>query len=722
MTKDEYLQKFQTTFTQKDGLIGNDVRALTLDKSGNLWVGTEVGISRFDGKNWMNDDTITKISAIYSDRNGKIWTAAQRAIFSYSDDAWKKVTEFSEVDENIHSIVKDETDDIWVATESRVGCFDGKDWQSTEVKDALIRDIAVDDNGKSWIATDSGLHWSEKSKNSFALQNVFEAEKYGLLSNDVRCVVIDASGHLWIGTSVGINIFDGRSQPSLIETRSAMGIRPVKGWHSITGENGLPYEDVRVIAIASREKSQQVWIGTTIGAACLQNGTWEYYASKRWLPDDKVSAIAIQNDSIVWIGTPHGISKIEKRPYTLEKKATFFEQRIQDRHNRYGYVTSVSLENPGDLSSAVHNASDNDGLWTALYIAAESFRYAVTGEVEAKKLAEKSMRALMRLEEITPVDGFPARAIIRKGEEVNKSHGEWHDTPDGQWEWKGDTSSDEIDGHLFAYSVYYDLVADEKEKQEIAGIVGRIMTYIVDNDFLLIDVDGERTRWGVWSPRLLNTTWIDQQGLNSLEILAHLKTAYHITDNEKFQEAYLYLINEHHYALNTIEQKILPPGEVNHSDDELAFISYYPLLKYEDDPSLRSIYLLSLERSWQIAHPEKCPLWNFIYGALTENYCDVENSRDTLRRIPMELIDWTMKNTHRADLEIDQQADRSDRPQSLEVLPPDERVVMKWNGNPYRLDAGRGGRSEDDGTFFLLPYWMGCYYSEDMPLLWQATV
>ena len=316
----------------------------------------------------------------------------------------------------------------------------------------------------------------------------------------------------------------------------------------------------------------------------------------------------------------------------------------------------------------------------------------------------------MMLEEKTSIDGFPARAIIRKGEKVIQSHGEWHDTPDGLWQWKGDTSSDEIDGHIFAYSVYYDLVANAEEKEQIAQVVGRIMTYIVDNDFLLIDVDGEPTRWGVWSPRFLNGPWSAQQGLNSLEILAHLKTAYHITGDEKFQKSYLDLIRNHHYALNTIDQKRMPPDPVNHSDDELAFISYYPLLKYETHPDLRAIYLLSLERNWQYERPEKCPLWNFIYGALTENPCDVEASIETLRSIPMDLICWSVRNSHRSDIEIDTQAGRHDEVQSVKVLPPDERRMMRWNGNPFQLDSNRGGMEEDDGTFFLLPYWMGRYY------------
>jgi len=781
MAKDEYLQKFQTTYTQgrgrfpsrpEEGLIENDVKALALDAFGNLWVGTSSGVSRFDGEGWTNDDTIPNISAMYSDKSGKIWVSGGGKILLWSGDTWERVVESAELDGNICSITEDAKGNIWVATETQFGYFDGKNWRSSHVADALIRDIAIDGCGRVWLATDRGLRCCSRiCKNSgcgeasvFASQDIFEASEDGLLSNDVRCVAVDASGHLWVGTSAGINIFDGKSQPGSIQTKSEMGIRAVKGWYSITGKNGLPYEDVHIIAIASGERKpagnlgvaslslpvapssraravgavalsppvvplSYLWVGTSIGVASLQGGRWEYYASKRWLPDDRVTAIAVQSDGVVWVGTPQGLSKIEKRPYTLERKAEFFEEGIQQRHNRYGYVTSSALEHPGDLSSSVYEASDNDGLWTALYIAAESFRYAVTKEEEAKKLAQKSLRALMRLEEITPIDGFPARAIIQKGEKVHQSHGEWHDTPlssarnsdlavktkamktkDEEWEWKGDTSSDEIDGHLFAYSVYCDVVADEEEKQEIAKVVGRIMTHIVDNDFLLVDVDGERTRWGVWSPKLLNATWIDQQGLNSLEILAHLKTAYHITGDEKFQNAYLHLINEHHYALNTIEQKILPPGEVNHSDDELAFISYYPLLKYEVDPNLRAIYLLSLERSWQIERPERCALWNFIYGALTGNDCDVENSRDMLRSIPMDLIRWTVKNSHRANIKIDPESGRTGALQSVKALPADERAIMRWNGNPYRMDAGNDGRSEDDGTFFLLPYWMGRYY------------
>ena len=479
-------------------------------------------------------------------------------------------------------------------------------------------------------------------------------------------------------------------------------------WYQITGANsGLPYEDAYHIAL---HPEGQLWIGTSIGAALWHNDKWECYSSKRWLPDDRVTTIGLQQDGTAWIGTSDGLSRIEKRPYTLEEKTTYFEDRIQARHNRYGFVTSCFLERPGDLSSYVHKASDNDGLRTALYIAAESFRYAVTGDEAAKAFAQKSLQALMMLEEKTTIDGFPARAIIKKGEKVIQSRGEWHDTADGLWQWKGDTSAAEINGHMFGYAVYYDLVADAAEKRQIAQVVGRIMTHIVDNDFRLIDVDGKHTEWGVWGPHILNGKRKAQQGLNSPGMLSHLKTAYHITQDKKFQRAYLNLIRVHRDVQDGIDQKPITSDIGNDSNDQLVFISYYPLLNYEAHPERRKIHLLCLERSWHYARAEKCPLWNFIYGVLTGNPCDLEASMEALQSIPMDFICWNVRNSHRADIEIDSHAGRHGEVQSVEVLPPDERTVMKWNGNPFQLDSNHGEIEEDEGTFFLLPYWLGRYH------------
>src|SRR6266545_588363 len=49
---------------------------------------------------------------------------------------------------------------------------------------------------------------------------------------------------------------------------------------------------------------------------------------------------------------------------------------------------------------------------------------------------------------------------------------------DGRWLWKGDTSSDEIDGHFFVAGIYHDLVADEAEKESIRKNLRAIMDHL----------------------------------------------------------------------------------------------------------------------------------------------------------------------------------------------------------------------------------------------------
>ena len=45
------------------------------------------------------------------------------------------------------------------------------------------------------------------------------------------------------------------------------------------------------------------------------------------------------------------------------------------------------------------------------------------------------------------------------------------------------------------------------------------------------------------------------------------------------------------------------------------------------------------------------------------------------------------------------------------VVPPiGERLLLRWNADPYQLAAGSGGRTRGDGAFILLPYWMGKYH------------
>ena len=473
----------------------------------------------------------------------------------------------------------------------------------------------------------------------------------------------------------------------------------------------LPAGDLTALAAAP---DGAMWYGTRQGLVRFDQAApvperVQYFAGKRYLPDDDVERIVAEEASGVWVRTGSGVSHIELRPMTLFQKAELFEKRIAARHDRHGLVAPSSLSVPGDLSSSRPRGDDNDGLWTGVYAAAECFRYSVTKSPEALANARKALQALLFLEEVAGHRGFPARSYIVRGEPMPRD-GEWHWTADGKYYWKGDTSSDEIVGHFFAYGIAYDLLPDPALKQRIATTARRIIDHILANGYELIDLDGKPTRWGRWSPRY----FLEEPGdspLNALELLSFLKTAAHMTGDPRYQAEYHKAAIEMNYAQRTARYGELRE-ELNYSDEELAMLSFYNLFRYEHDGQLLNrFYRPALEQWWENIVREDNPLWTFIYLiGKPDSRPDLSGPVRTLYRMPVDTVEWDVKNSQRHDIAMSSGRDRQDRLEAHTLLPPDERPVMKWNTNPFVIDGGNGGREEDDGAAFLLPYWLGRYH------------
>ncbi len=491
----------------------------------------------------------------------------------------------------------------------------------------------------------------------------------------------------------------------------------------------LPFTD---ITVGVRAADGGIWIGSHRGLMYLapKAPRWRTFHSRRWLPADDVKGLALTESGDVLIETSSGISKLARRTTTLEQKMNVIDETLIKHHVREGLVGAINLKEPGNLAAGhTQHSDDNDGLWTCIYIAAEAFRYGVTGDATAKRNARRSLEALMFLERISGIPGFAARSIL-PATEPKPTHGEWHLSTDQRWWWKGDTSSDELVGHYFAYSIYFNTVADESEKAEIRQYVERITDHIIDHGFYYVGPPGVPTTWGAWSPEKLNHNLrrLGDRGLNSLEILSFLKVAQHIVGKPRYEEASRELVEKHAYAANTVFQKHTWPLEmVNHSDDELAFLSYYPLMIHEQDAELRKFYLASIRRTWSVERAEHSPLFNFIYGAaLQANGWTTPTKRpDALlieptdydrdeciawfRDVPSDTTHWTIRNSGRNDLGP-LTPNRFGRLTSRILLPVSERPVMRWNGDPYQLDGGSDGGYRDDGAAILLPYWMGRYH------------
>lgn len=568
------------------------------------------------------------------------------------------------------------------------------------------------DDGQVWVVTDAGVYRGRGGAYSrFPFPTAYLTRQQPVnIDAEITCVTTDSQGSVWFGSSAGIFATDGANW-----------------WNSFDRSSGLPYEDVTCLALAP---NGDIWAGTTEGVCRYTGGGWQYYWGPRWLPHNRVNDVAVDADGAAWVATEGGVARLYDESVTLEQKARHFQRITDTRHNRYGFVTGAALKQPGNPAAGViHEASDNDGLWTAVYVAAQSFRWAATRDPEARAAARKSMFAMLDLVKYSGVPGFPARAILRKGEpdvagynpdETVRVPGEkdkiWYQSPvDPQVLCKGDTSSDELDGHYFAWHVFYDLVADEAERRTVRAVVKAVTDHILDHELTLVGPTGRKTRWGVWHPKYINDdpTWWEERGLNSLELLAYLKVAEHICGDARYTRMYRMLIREHHYLLNCVSQKVAEPWwDLNHSDDQMAFMMYYSLMLLEKDPAAQRVLRQSMERSWKEERPEASPFFNFVYGATMNQPCDVEASVAALRDWPWELIEWEVRGTHRHDVRaLSRNVERRTRQQTDRALPASERRIMRWNGNPYQCDGGSpNGASEDDGSAWLLPYWLGRHH------------
>jgi len=241
-----------TLYNTDDGLPGIDVSSVTGDNQGNLWIGTCLvgGLSRFDGKEFVNfawDGVLLKIFVDHLDRK---WVCGMFGVSVFDDTTW---TNYPTIDQE-HWMVLDITEDkaghIWAVDDVGLFSFDGVQWTHVQglPPDCRVSDISVDRDDHLWIGTDKGLVFYDGS------HFVTYTEADGLPSSEITAV--DASAfsakkhqYLLVGT-----LHDG------------MGILTEDGWLTISKKEGLISNRVKCFAIG---RDSDIWVGTSEGLSRL---------------------------------------------------------------------------------------------------------------------------------------------------------------------------------------------------------------------------------------------------------------------------------------------------------------------------------------------------------------------------------------------------------------------------------------------------------------------
>lgn len=580
---------------------------------------------------------------------------------------------------------------------------DGKDLSLLRDSESLWEGSLSGDQVRD-IKFDAGanLFWI-LGKSSVSTFSPDKKEVSTIIKNDeITCMEL-APGKLIVGTGNGYFEIDLKTKKQVGEVQRKM-----------------PWTELTTI----RNIDGKIWFGSTSGAMLLHgDDKFSYYASKRWIPSDTVVHIAKGPKNSVLILTNNGLGKICFKEMTLAEKADFFEKQVRHRHIRTGFNATVSRMTNGDVTTGSLQNSDNDGLWTSMYLGAETFRYSVTKSDEALQNVRESLDAMERLYTINPMkSGFPSRSFERAGYNVGDKP--WRPTEDPEWDWKSTTSSDEAIGHVFVFGAIAELIDEEPIRAKAVRLLDGLMQHIVDNDLYLIDYDGKPTTWGRWNPEYVNgfPTSVGDRKLNSSNIVAMLQTAYHFTKKEVYKEKAFELMQQHGYLENLMRPmeeigkapegaddwaKMLS-GLWNHSDDEMYYLGYWGLYRYAFNDSLKAMYKEAVVDHWEAERPEKEGLWNIMTALVGNEDYDFEEAIWYLQKYPLDLINWTVTNSHRKDIT---HIPANFRNQTIrEVLPPDELPIRRHNANRFILDGGNNGQSENSaGDIWLLPYWIGRY-------------
>ncbi|PCJ60255.1 MAG: hypothetical protein COA79_08775 [Planctomycetota bacterium] len=320
----------------------NKMFAVVQDRSGNVWFGTNGGISKFNGVTWTNYNSLTNgienniIHSIFSDKDGGIWFATNNGVTYFNGIIWKTYTVDDGLAHNwVYSVIKDNDGILWVGTYNGLSKFDGTSWTNYSTADGLINKqvnaIYLDKTGLLWFGTNGGASkFDGTSWTGYTTSN-------GLPSNTVNTINSDSTGAILFGTNSGLAKFDGSAwvtytisdglgsntinslcldESGLIWAGTSGGLGKFDGsvWMNYTTSDGLAKNNVKAVI---SDNTGVIWAATNGGGASSFDGTsWTTYKSKTGLADNHINSLYADNSNSLWIGNHGGVSKFDGSSWT----------------------------------------------------------------------------------------------------------------------------------------------------------------------------------------------------------------------------------------------------------------------------------------------------------------------------------------------------------------------------------------------------------------------
>ncbi len=288
-----------SVFSVRDGLPQNSVQGIATDRAGYLWVGTQDGAARFDGRQWEvvdlapSQSTSRHITAVAASADGAVWLGTLAGLLRFADGQFQRFTAArGELpDDRITALLFQpaaQGDRLWVGTEQGIARFAAGTWTSSvgappELARAAIRALAAGPHGELWVGTDQGLMVNDQG------QWLTPSTPLELAPPITSLTVTDV--RLWVGTK-----------------ERGLWCRQGDRWSRWGLAEGLP--DDRITSLTSATSpglALDLWVGTLRGVARFNGQSFRVYSpGNSALPSRSIrslAAVSYPGRSVIWVGT-----------------------------------------------------------------------------------------------------------------------------------------------------------------------------------------------------------------------------------------------------------------------------------------------------------------------------------------------------------------------------------------------------------------------------------
>ena len=326
----------------ENGISANNISALLQDQKGFIWIGTDYGLSRFDGNQFTfyqktnphySNFHANSINTICETNSNELWLGTENGVFIYNQikDIFtpftKQTSDKTKIISLITHILQDKEGNIWIAT-NKQGLFlyntqtDKLTQFEIPQNDNIVIRILNDEQNNIWLSGPYQLCKLNKVNNTFETYTI-EGETEGVYS---MALWEDSSHHIWMGT------WDKGLWKLNPQTKQ------VKKY--LIGENGKSILHIHSILEYSPEL---LFIGSDDGLTIFNPVTNEsflydnYGENEKSLSDKFIYPMLKDKEGGVWIGTYYnGVNYLppycgQFNGYSESSDIPYFNSRIISR-------------------------------------------------------------------------------------------------------------------------------------------------------------------------------------------------------------------------------------------------------------------------------------------------------------------------------------------------------------------------------------------------------